>query len=293
MNIVLVCLCNFQEYILTNIHQLNRLGHKNIYVLTNGNLFHNFIEVLEYIQLINVDLLQDSYNFTSKCNVDWGFRGGFWHLTSMRFFYIYEFMVQYGVKDVIHLENDVMVYYDCSCLLEKVDKNFLYIPFDCFSRSVPSILYIPNTNVFRKILDLYSPSESDMYNFIRIKKTTSLIENFPIFNDEDSINDEISFVSKNFSRFNYIFDAAAIGQFLGGIDPRNNPNAWSNTVNAINTDDYEIGHVNSACVIHYNKYMIEWKISTNGINRPFIYINNIELPIFNLHLHCKKLFKFI
>lgn len=293
MNIVLVCLCNFQEYILTNIQQLCRLGHKKIYVLTNGNLFHNFINVLDSIQLINVDLLHDSYNFTNQCNIDWGFRGGFWHLTSLRFFYIYEFMLQYGVGDVIHLENDVLIYYNCDCLLDKVDKNFLYIPFDCFTRNVASIVYIPDANVFRQILDLYSPSESDMFNFVRIKKNTSLIENFPIFNDEHSVNDEISFVSKNFSRFNYIFDGAAIGQFLGGIDPRNNPNAWSNTVNVINNDDCDVGHISSACIIHFDKYIIKWKKSDDGINRPFIYINNIDIPIFNLHLHCKKLFKFI
>ena len=90
--IILVDLNNFQEYILTNIQQLCRLGHKKIYVLTNGNLFHNFINVLDSIQLINVDLLHDSYNFTNQCNIDWGFRGGFWHLTSLRFFYIYEFI---------------------------------------------------------------------------------------------------------------------------------------------------------------------------------------------------------
>lgn len=292
MNIVLVCLCNFQEYILTNIKQLVRLGHNNIYILTNGSLFEYFKDVTEHVVLIDVELLNDSYNFTSRCIIDWNFRGGFWHLASLRFFYIYAFMIKYGIGDIIHLENDVLVYYNCDCLLEKVDKNFLYIPFDCFSRNIASILYIPTVDVFRQILDLYSPHENDMQNFVRIKRITALIQNFPIFNDKLSSNSEIAFVSENFDKFGYIFDAAAIGQYLGGIDPRNNPTAWSNTIHPINNDDCDVGHLNSTCVIRYNLYFIEWKM-IDTIMRPFIYIEGVKIPIFNLHLHCKKLDKYM
>jgi hypothetical protein len=49
MPVVLVCLKNFQEYILTNIQQLIRLGHKEIYVLTNVELFSYFENYLNEI----------------------------------------------------------------------------------------------------------------------------------------------------------------------------------------------------------------------------------------------------
>jgi len=101
MNIVLVCLNNFQEYILTNIQQLIRLGHKNIYILTNGDLFTHFKDFNDYITLVDVNLLQDSYNFMNRCNMDTQFRGGFWVLTSMRFFYIYAFMIKYNVENIM------------------------------------------------------------------------------------------------------------------------------------------------------------------------------------------------
>lgn len=278
MNIVLVSIINFQEYILHNIEQLIRLNHKNIYVLTNNNLFIHFTKYANFITLINIDNLIDTYNFYSNTHLDKSFRNGFWTLTSLRFFYIYEFMKKYNVNDVIHLENDVLVYYNCDILDSCLNKNYIYLPFDTFYRNIASIMYIPNHNIFKLVLDNYDMTKNDMENFSIIKQKTGLITNFPIFNSL-SINDEISFVSTNYVEFNYIFDAAAIGQYLGGVDPQN-------------TNMDTVGFINETCVIKYNYYNIHW-ISIDNINRPFIDIDNNTIPIFNLHIHCKNLLKFI
>lgn len=266
MNIVLVCIENFDPCILTNIKQLKKLGHKNIYVLTNEKLFRFFDQD---IILINIDNLKDSYQFYNKTSLNKGFRNGFWTFTSLRFFYIYEFMKLYNIKDVIHLENDVLIYYNCDVLLDKCDKNFLYIPFDTETRNIASIMYIPTHHLFKNILDQYDFSMNDMQNFSNIRKY-NLIENFPIF-----INTEHSFLTYNYPKFQCIFDAAAMGQYLGGIDPRNDS---SNTV----------GFINETCLIKYNQYKFIWKDK-----RPFLIVNDKEIPIFNLHIHCKNLELFI
>jgi len=295
MNIVLVCLNNFQEYILTNIQQLIRLGHKNIYILTNGDLFTHFKDFNDYITLVDVNLLQDSYNFMNRCNMDTQFRGGFWVLTSMRFFYIYAFMIKYNVENIIHIENDVLLYYNCDELQDKLTTNFVYIPFDNMKRNITSIMYIPTSAIFKTILDHYSPYETDMFNFSIIQQKTGLIQPFPIFCEEHSPDSVVAFVSKNFSNFNYIFDGAAIGQYFGGIDPRNNPEFYSLDVNPINNDDCKVGFVNESCVIKFDQYSFVWKMDDNipNLKRPFVIINNQELPIFNLHIHSKKLEKFV
>jgi hypothetical protein len=292
MPIVLVCLKNFQEYILTNIKQLIRLGHKDIYVLTNHNLFSNFQEYKNDIQLIDVDLLEDTYYFLERCNTDMNFRGGFWALTSLRFFYIYAFMIKYQIENVIHLENDVLVYGSCDKLITKIDNNYMYMPFDSFTRNIGSIMYIPNVALFKRVLDRYSPYETDMKNFVRIREETGCIQLFPIFCEENSTEPEIAFVSSNFNKFEYIFDGAAIGQYVGGIDPRNNPDFYSVGISPISNDDYHVGFVSSDCVIKYDKYGVFWR-ETNGIKTPFTIVNNVEIPIFNLHIHSKKLYKYI
>ena len=66
-----------------------------------------------------------------------------------------------------------------------------------------------------------------------------------------------------------------MGQYLGGIDPRNKP---GNTV----------GFVNETCLVKYNMYTFIWKEG-----KPYIRIEGKDVPIFNLHIHCKNLEKFI
>ena len=98
-------------------------------------------------------------------------------------------------------------------------------------------------------------------------------------NKINTTNEEINFVSENFKDFNLIFDAAAMGQYLGGIDPKNDS---SNT----------IGFVNETCVIKYNNYKFFYNVIDN-IKKPFLLINNIPFRVFNLHIHSKNLKNFM
>lgn len=274
MNIVLVCLSNFQPYILTNIQQLILLKHDNIYIITHSHFFSLFDSFKESIYLVNVDDLPDSFEFYKKTTLNKHFRNGFWALASLRFFYIYELMNLFHLTNVIHLENDVLIYYNIDQIIDKLDNRFLYIPFDSFSRNIASILYIPNCDIFKMILDSYDFHCSDMDNFSLILRETGLIQPFPIFSHSHASTPEEQFVSSNFDKMGFLFDAAAMGQYLGGIDPQNDS---SNTV----------GFVNETCVIKYNKYSF-FQIDFDGFLRPFILIDRSLFPIFNLHIHSKK-----
>lgn len=278
MNLVLVCINNFQDYILTNIYQLLKLNHHNIYVLTNGCFFDNFTRFENKIHLIDVENLTDTYNYYSNTPLNKLFRGGFWPLASLRFFYLYEFMKSFNIRDVIHIENDVLLYYNCDEIIDKFDKQYIYMPFDCLWRNIASIVYIPCHDILKQVLDNYDMKEHDMNNFRTIQVKTGLIQNLPIFIYEHINLPDIAFVSKNYNHFKFIFDAAAMGQYIGGVDPMND---------ARNT----VGFVNETCVIKYNNYEFYWFI-INGIKKPFIKINEEMIPIFNLHIHCKDLGKY-
>jgi hypothetical protein len=279
MNIILTCIKNFQEYILINIEQLIKLNHKNIYVITNRELFIYFNKYISNINLIDVNDLTENYNFDLNTTLDKNFRNGFWFLTSLRFFYIYELINKYNLEDVFHLENDVLIYYNFNEIINYINKNFMYIPFDSYKRNIASIIYIPDKKIFKNILDNYNFQINDMENFSYIKNKTGLIQNFPIFIKNINLTEEQKFVSENSEIFPFIFDAAAIGQYLGGVDPRNITG---------NTE----GFVNETCVIKYNNYKFLFK-QIDNIKKPFIIIENKEIPIFNLHIHSKNLSKFI
>jgi len=281
MNVVLVCLNNFQEYILVNIEQLITLGHENIYIITNASFFSHYSEYRDKIKLINSDELQESYDFFSKTRLDKHFRNGFWTLTSLRFFYIYEFMRKYGVNDVIHLENDVLIYYHCNSILHLFDKRFVYMPFDTFTRNIASIMYIPSHEVFKSVLDHYDFNKNDMENFSIIQRNTKLVQNLPIFPYHNDSDKKVKFVSTNFDVFDFIFDAAALGQFVGGIDPRNDPR---------NT----IGFVNETCVIRFDVYKLWFENDPeDGLKKPYLEIDNKKYRIYNLHIHSKRLKNFV
>jgi hypothetical protein len=73
--------------------------------------------------------------------------------------------------------------------------------------------------------------------------------------------------TRHAKEFNCLFDAAAVGQYIGGVDPRN---ISGNT----------IGIINETSVFKCNKAKVQW-------------INNIphlnNLPLVNLHIHSKDL----
>ncbi len=273
MNIILVCINNFQHYILDNIKQLQYLNYKSIYIITETHFIEKFKDFSNLFIIDKNDIDNTNINdYKNSCNLDKKFRNGFWFSTSARFFYIYNLMDKYNLNDVLHIENDVVLYYNWFQCKFQLNKDKIYIPFDTYIRNIGSIIYIPNKNLLKNVLDTYDINNNDMYNFYKHK---DILINLPIFNDYDNKNDEIKYVSKYFKNFNYIFDAAAIGQYLDGVDKSN-------------TTEQTIGFINETCVIKYNKYKIFWRDC-----KPYLLINNKEIPIFNLHIHSKNIYKFI
>ena len=276
MNLILVSVGVFQEYILTNIRQLLILGHTSIYVITESSFFDKFDGC--GVKLVDVASLSDSYQFNRVTKMDSDFRDGFWTATSSRFFYIYALMKRDNIMDVIHIENDVILYYNCDILQSRLDRTKIYLPFDSYSRNIASIMYIPSHILLEKVLDRFVYSENDMYNFSLIRKMMpETIDQFPICCPFESFTLEQKYVCSNFDLFKMTFDAAAIGQYLGGVDPRNTPGDTR-------------GFINETCVIKYNDFVYKWITGNDGVRRPFIILKNGDsIPIFNLHIHCKCL----
>jgi hypothetical protein len=265
MKIILVCIGNFQEYILDNIQNLYLHNNTDITVITEKEYFDKFEEY--EIELVDRTTLDDlSFNELSLLDKD--FRNGFTHFCSLRFFYLYSYLNKNNIDDCIHIENDVLIYYDLNNTLFSSEK--LCACFDCESRVIPSVIYIPKPSTLKYILDHYDNRLNDMQNFGR---HANVIEKLPIFNDTSHT------LSQHFNKYNIIFDAAALGQYLGGVDERNIPG---------NTE----GFINETSLIKFNIYNFYWK-KINNLYYPFIEINGESIRIFNLHIHCKKLYTFV
>jgi len=282
MNIVLVSIGNFQDYILSNIRQLLRLGHTSIYVIVNPEFIPYFNEFTEHVKCISVTSLRDEFNYYGYQHTsdNMHFRNGFNMHTSSRFFYLYAFIKEYNIQDVLHLENDVLIYYDSDLLKEMVDSEHIYVPIDCPSRAIASVVYIPRPELLGTILSGYDYGKNDMENFsMLVQRFPETIQTFPIGSASMAHTEEQRLVTQHWEKFQIVFDAAAIGQYLGGVDPRNIPGDTT-------------GFVNETCVIKYNQYEFSW-METEGIRRPYVIHEGVTIPIFNLHIHSKTLYKFM
>src|SRR5210317_1660982 len=91
---------------------------------------------------------------------------------------------------------------------------------DAYNRCIPGLMYIPNAKVLGICLKLFKSHLNDMQNFAICFHNSNVVDTLPIFIDNTDITVKFKSVAHNFNKYNCIFDAAAIGQYLGGIDPR-------------------------------------------------------------------------
>jgi hypothetical protein len=267
MKIILLSIQNFQEYIIDNIKNLLLFNNNDIVVITEKQFFY---KLKDYpVQLIDKNDLED-YNFNITSNLDRNFRNGFWHLCSLRFFYLYSYIKNNNIINCIHLENDVITYINFDNFMPNLNK--IYVTYDSELRVIPGIIYIPNSELLKPLIENYNPKLNDMENLLNYG-----FEPFPIFIINNNI---LNKYNKNFNIFNSIFDGAAIGQYLGGVDKRNIEG---------NTE----GFINETCIIKYNNYKFYWIKEINNLYIPHIEINNKIYKINNLHIHSKELYKFM
>jgi len=271
MKIILVCINNFQDYILNNIINLFLFDNNEVTIITNKCFFDKFKNL--NINLIDCDVLDD-YNFNSESKIDKNFRNGFWHLCSLRLFYLFSYIKKFNLKNIIHIENDVLIYENLDNIKEKFIENKVYATYDCDNRVIPGLIYIPNYISFEPIIKNYNYNFNDMQNLALFDENTILP--LPIFTN-NYCNHKIT---KLYNKFNCIFDAAAIGQYLGGIDPRNQSGDTR-------------GFINETCLIKYNDFKFYWIINDKGLYQPHLFYNGNYIQIINLHIHSKNLNKFI
>ena len=267
--VVLTSLGNFQQYITDNIQQLCELGY-DVCVITERHYFPRLSHVGN-IKLIDVsDLCIETQ--VQRLRLDTRYRGGFWHHASARFFALRAYMNKHNVRHIIHLENDVLLY---TKMLHEYD-DCMWITMDHPGRCIPGIMYIPDVSFMDDLCDNYKCDTNDMENlaaFYNRHKTVS-VKTFPLIDQSF----RISMYNENYTRFNSVFDAAAMGQYLGGVDPQN-----------ISGDSS--GFVNETCEIKYDRYKFKW-IQKGEYSFPYMSIDNKLIAINNLHIHCKRVEKF-
>ncbi len=293
-NFILVHIGNhFVDYINDCIEQITKFNKSNIFLVINSEHFDKIRN--KNVILINPENIEKTnhHKFFIKNNgLNSVFRDGLCLHSVDRFFYIEEVMIKYHLSNVFHLENDNLIYFDVNELLDCFIENYdISTPFDNDSRAIPGFMYIKNVecltdfNKFVTINNKIGDMEIlSIYNRTKNKKLNlPVIPNNYDFELVSSTNLKTDFPNHywlNYNQFKSIFDGAAFGQYIGGIDPKNQPGDTS-------------GFINESSLYNPKNFKIFFNIDEDGRKVPFVEFKNEICRINNLHIHCKNLKKFM
>ena len=220
---------------------------------------------------------------------------GFWRSASERFFYLHALIKSLKLSNVFHLENDVMLYQDLSEILPIFENNYnglIAATFDNEERCIPGFVYIScakplealtqfiakHSNLWdMQSLPLFKVAFSNYIDSLPIV-TPEYIEDHPLISSAGYQGIHPNTYINHFDQFNSVFDAAALGQYLGGVNP------------AILVSSP--GFINESCIFNPSYFDYIWKIDEQQRRVPYIVYKNCEYKINNLHIHCKNLKSF-
>jgi hypothetical protein len=222
--------------------------------------------------------------------------GGFWLFAAERFFLIEELMRGYGLEDVVHLENDVLMYFPIAGTLGGFRSLYpgMGVARDHDGRCMASLLYIRDIRAISRFnryiaLNLLSRRKNDMQllsGYARGKPGTQLPLVSSAYeavvglaNSKGERPRDPGAYSRNFDELGMVFDAACLGQFVGGIDK-------------IHSMEDTRGFVNETSYLNPSAGSVAWKEDDSGRLRPFFRLGGDEAMIANLHIHSKELAKY-
>ena len=283
MNIIIVALGIIPEYLDDCINQINLTQKKHtIHLIKNRSSNYTNDNCL-ITNVENIPISKKHSYFIKKSKlVNKKFRNYFWRYSTERLYVIDDYINAKNLNDIIHIETDVLLYQDLELIMPILKEFDFACVRDSAIRVIGSIIYIKNKKVSEKISSIANDyiNENDMIILHQIEKKIDNTLCLPI-GDHDIYKDNLK----------YIFDGASIGQFVGGIDPRNKSGkimSFINNIKAFFNERNAVSFVNKNSKINVSEWEIKWINS-----RPYKKINNDLIPIVNLHIHSKNLKKFM
>jgi len=290
MNIVLFHLGNkLPDYFTYCTDQIKLTNPDSvIYLLTNSNI--DSIPNVKVVDVREFEVPDISNYFSSDIH-----HKQLWQTSLIRIFYLEAFLRTYNIKDIIHFDNDVLIYHNYTEMLNKFKKfNFLITPqFD--TEYVFGFSYIkdyksltPITSILQNLISLpfrelqtltntEYPHEMRLLSYVNKISNNKYIDLLPVVVDGEG--------SDNFNIFNMVFDPSSYGKHIAGSHCLGSHNRHFVTTpkwNGTETHHY-IGKQIHAGII---------EVDLAG-NIPYIIYNETTYKISNLHIHNKQLKDFI
>ena len=160
------------------------------------------------------------------------FRDGFWLKTLERFFVLEQFMIAFSEKNILHAELDQLLFRVDHLSKNLIASNFsgLMLPFHSPGIAVASVVFVSDFGVLTDFVN-HSVKQTSFDNEMALlanwaKESPSAVYAAPTLSSlKHSIDYEprIGLPLVEVSTTQGYLDAAQVGQWVGGIDPRNVP----------------------------------------------------------------------
>lgn len=273
-------------------HALTFDEHSRIFIITERQFlprmltdFSSLLEGSRVSFVFSDELVRSPLHDTfleKKHHQHW--RHDFWRLTTERFFFIHDLIQKLSLENVLHIESDVLIFGDIlETLAFQPDKKDVLFPLDR-SRGIASVAYFSNSIASECLCEhiISSSALNDMELLEEFFSTPQRVKvgslpTLPKGLVERWGLDPIRF-STQVGTGNSVFDAAALGQFLGGIDP-------------IHSSNKSFGFVNEEAPVDPSCLGLSWGIDRG--KRFFAITDKTESSkILNLHVHSKASYRF-
>jgi len=222
---------------------------------------------------------------------------GFWLYSTERFFVVEEVMRYFCLTDVVHLENDVLLYSSVDRLLPTFREKYceLGLTQDHDNRVIGGFVYIPSAEAITRLNEYIitdGDSKNDMESLCGYLQSRQALPrlNLPVaypqyVNENRLVNSkgerpaDPDAYANNFLAFQSVFDAASLGQYVGGIDKMHS-----------NADTR--GFINETAYFVPRTFDIRWTVR-GGLSLPYLFDRGQEVPVVNLHIHSKELRRYV
>lgn len=269
---------HFPEYCKESIEQVRR-WNPGARILFVAEGCHQERVNCEFVDLGSVPLSAKRSHFLKTTRLDSSFRDGFWKFTTERLFVLEDVMEFLNIDECIHLENDIMVYFNLNEMIDRLrstvgrkfaatylgDKQLTY-----------ATLYVGDLFSFSQLttyLVAQRSTENEMslgYTFyVENPEYCTFLPTYPL---ADGVE-----LSGGADIFKGVWDAAAYGQYIGGIDPRNGEGGP--------------GFVNQNCAFRSDEFTYSWNYK-GDLKYPLISRGSSSWPLYSLHVHSKELVKY-
>jgi len=213
---------------------------------------------------------------------------GFWRYTSERFLYLYDWMATNEIENVFHLENDVMLYVNLEELLPVFQKFYpgIAATFENDSKCIPGFVYVGNNTAMQKLAHCFAKyatkalTDMKLLAVFRKEQKKDVIDCLPLIMEsyvmEKGSSRKLPFCN-HVNEFHSLFDGAAIGVHLDGMDPCKGPFPVG----------YKMKSLFDPSLLTY-----EWIDDEAGRRIPYATYGTETYRINNLHIASKRLHLF-